>query len=233
MKRESLRVEKRKILGKKVKKLRREGILPANIYGRDFASTAVQVSMADFKKVFEKAHKTHLVDLLLDGKTLPVLIHNVAQDPRTGEFIHADFYKVDLKEKIEASIPIVPVGEARAVAEKKGVLLTPLSELRIEALPSELPEKVEVDVSGLGEMDDQITVRDIKLPANITVITNPDQIVFKIGELVSREVEEQVAAEEAEKAEAAEKIEDTEKAVEAGEQEKQEKQEVKEEVSAE
>ena len=89
-KREELKVEKRAVVGKRVKKLRREGILPANIYGKEFKSTSVQVPVKDFLKVFSEVHETGLVDLAYDSQTLPVLIHNVQIDPRTQTPVHAD-----------------------------------------------------------------------------------------------------------------------------------------------
>lgn len=197
MTREKLKVEKREITGKQVKKLRREGILPANVYGKDFASTSVQVALASFKDVFSKAHETSLVDLEIGNETLPVLIHNVQIDPKKQEIVHADFYKVNLKEKVTANIPVVGTGEPQAVAEKKGILLHQLLELEVEALPTDLPEKIEVNVEGLRNVDEQILVSDLKLSEGVTVLTESSQIVFRIGELVTKEAEAEAAAEEA------------------------------------
>lgn len=202
MQRENIKVEKRTLVGKKVKKLRREGILPANIYGRAFTSTAVQLPLKEFVSLFKKVRETGLIDVQLNGKTIPALIHNVQIDPRTQLPTHADFYKVNLKEKIKASIPVVTIGEAGAVVEKKGVLLQLLSELEVEALPTDLPEKVEVNVEELKEINDQISISQITLPKEVTVLNESAQTVFRIGELVTKEAEEQ-AEKEAEAAAAA------------------------------
>ncbi len=203
--RPKLKVEKRQIEGKKVKKLRREGILPGNIYGHEFKSTSVQTPLADFKKVFEEAGETTLVDLALGEQTIPVLIHNIHTDFRNN-FLHADFYKVNLKEKVKAMIPIELLGEAKAVIDKIGLLMHVLNELEVEALPTDLPEKIEVDVSPLSQIDEQITVADLKLPPSVEVLSDPSQIVVKVGELVTKEAqaeaEAEVAAVEAAKAEA-------------------------------
>lgn len=188
MKRESLTVQKRTVTGKKVKKLRREGILPANIYGKDFKSTEVQLSLKEFDPIYREVRETGLVDLKLDGQTIPVLIKNVHTDPRTQDVLHADFHKVNLKEKIEANIPIAAVGEPLAVLEKKGILLQLLNELSVEALPTELPEKIEVSIEKLAEVDDQITVAQLSTPSGVTVLNEPSQGVFKIGELPKEEV---------------------------------------------
>lgn len=202
-KREELKVEKRAITGKKVKKLRREGILPANIYGKEFKSTSVQLPLKDFQNVFSTVHETGLVDLAYDSQTLPVLIHNVQIDPRTQTPVHADFFKVNLKEKITAHVPVIAIGEAKAVVDKIGLLEQPVAELEVEALPTDLPEKIEVNVEALSVVDEQILVSDIKAPEGVTILSDSSQLVFKIGELVTKEMEEEIAAAEAEAAAAA------------------------------
>ena len=197
MKREKLSAEKRTVTGKQVRKLRKEGILPANIYGKGFESTHIQMPLVDFVEVYKKAHETGLVDLEVNGETLPVLIHHVQIHPMTYIPVHADFYKVNLKEKVKASIPIVAIGEAKAVTDKIGVLLQVLNEVEIEALPADLIENIEVNVQGLAAIDDNILLESVKLPAEVTLITDPSQMMFQIGELVSQEAEELAAEEEA------------------------------------
>ncbi|OIP57235.1 MAG: 50S ribosomal protein L25 [Candidatus Levybacteria bacterium CG_4_10_14_0_2_um_filter_36_16] len=197
MKRENLKVEKRTISGKQVRKLRRDGILPGNIYGKDIKSQMVQLPVKEFKKVFNEVHETGLVDLAFDGQTIPVLIHNVQIEPKSRDTLHADFFKVNLKEKIVAKIPVVAVGEPQAVTNKIGLLLHLINELEIEALPTDLPEKIEVNVESLSEVDQSILVSNISLPTGVTMITDGDQTVFKIGELVTKEAEAEAAAEEA------------------------------------
>lgn len=201
MKHEKLKVEKRKVLGKKVKKLRRDGILPANVYGKDIKSTAVQLPTSEFSKTYAQTGETGLVDLDLEGTTIPVLIQNVYKDFR-GRVLHADFFKVNLKEKVKANVPLEIIGEPKAVTEKIGILMNILSEVEVEALPSDLLEKIEVNVAHLTNIDDQITVADLKVSPEVTVLTDPNQVVSKIGELVTKEAAEQ-AAEEAAAAEAA------------------------------
>lgn len=223
MKREKLKVEKRKILGKKVKKLRREGILPANIYGKDIKSISVQVTQKEFDRVFKEVGETGLVDLELDGKILPVLIHNV-QSNYLGIPLHADFYQVNLKEKVKAMVPIVVVGEPKAVIDKTGLLMQILSEIEVEALPEELPENIEVNVESLSQVDEQITVGDLKTAKGVVILSDPTQVVVKISELVSKEAEE-LAAEEAASAEEAktETLETAEETLVEGEKVSEEK----------
>lgn len=194
MKKHELKVSKRTILGKKVKKLRKEGIFPANIYGKDQKSIAVQVPFKDFEKVFKEAGETGLVDVAIDGETRPVLIHNVQYDHVTRVPLHADFYQVNLKEKVKTMVPIVVVGEPKAVSDKVGILLQQAPEIEVEALPTDLPEKIEVNVEPLASVDEQITVADLKVPAGVAVLTDASQVVVKIGELVTKEAQEEAAA---------------------------------------
>jgi large subunit ribosomal protein L25 len=201
MKHPKLTVEERKIFGKKLKTLRREGILPGNVYGKGIKSTAVQVLQKEFDKVYKEVGETGLVDLELKNQTLPVLIHNIATDYKRT-FLHADFYKVDLKEKIKAMVPVEAVGEPKAVAEKLGILMQILSEVEVEALPEELPEKIELNVEPLAEVGQQIIVGELKAIDGVQILTDPTQVVVKIDELVSKEAQE-LAAEEAAKAEEA------------------------------
>jgi large subunit ribosomal protein L25 len=201
--RPTLKVEKREVLGKEVKKLRRDGIIPGNVYGKDIKSQAVQLPMKEFQTVFDEVGGTGLVDLNLGSEVIPVLIHNVAINVKTSTPLHADFFKVNLKEKITAKIPVVSAGEPKAVADKVGLLEQPTMEIEVEALPTDLPENIEVNVENMAAVDDQISVADLKMPTGVEVLSEPSQVVFKIGELVTKEMEEQAAADEAEAAEAA------------------------------
>jgi len=227
MKKYTLRIAKRAIVGKKIKKLRREGILPANIYGKSIASVTAQVPLKDFEQIYKEAKETGLVELDLDGEKRPVLIHNVQSDPLTNLPLHADFYQVNLKEKVKTMVPIILIGEPLAVTEKLGLLLQTLNEVEVEALPSDLPEKIEADVSHLAAVGDQVTVSDIKQLPDVTILTESSQIIAKISELVSKEAEEQ-AKEEAAKAEEAKaeetKVEEGEEKPKPAEEEKKEEQ---------
>jgi len=207
MKTFSLSAEPRKITGKKVKKLRREGVLPANVYGKDIKSQSIQLPQKDFDSVFKEAGETGLVELKVGKQTIPTLIHNTHKDYR-GNVLHVDFFKVNLKEKVKAQIPFEFVGEPLAETEKIGLLMEITHEIEVEALPTDLPEKIEVNVEDLAQVDDQILVSDIKAPQGVEVLSDPNQVVVKIGELVTKEAqalaEEEAAAAEAAAGEAAE-----------------------------
>lgn len=197
MKKISLAVTPRKIVGKKVKKLRREGTLPANVYGKDIKSESVQVEYKDFERAYKEAGETGLVELSLDGKVRPVLIHNIQFDPVYHEPLHADFYQVNLKEKVKTMVPLSFIGDPQAVTNKVGLLLEQISEIEVEALPTDLPEKIEVNVEPLANVSDQITVGEIKAPDGVAILTDSTQVAAKIGELVTKEAQEQAAAEQA------------------------------------
>lgn len=206
MTRPKLSVQKRTVTGKKIKKLRKSGLLPANIYGKDIKSISVQVPYKDFESLYKIAGETGLIDVEIDGQLKPILIKNVQKEPISKQVLHADFYQVNLKEKITAMIPVVTIGEAKAVTEKVGLLLTPISEIEVEALPEDLPEKIEVNVENLAAVDEQITVADLKIPKGVEVKTDPSQVVVKVAELVSEEAKEVAAEMAAEQAAAAEAV---------------------------
>lgn len=200
MKRTNLPVTKREVFGKKVKKLRKEGTLPGNVYGKELKSIAVQMPTKSFLSVFEEAGHSGVVDLKLGEETIPTLVHEVTYDHIDRLPLHVDFYKVNLKEKVKTAVPVVLIGEPTAVTEKLGLLLQNLDEVEVEALPTDLPENVEVDVTHLAAVGEMVKVSDMKVSAEVTVLTDPSLEVARIAELVSKEAEEQAAAEAAEAA---------------------------------
>jgi large subunit ribosomal protein L25 len=189
MKRPQLKAEERSVLGKKVKKLRREGLLPGNVYGKGLASHALQVKLSNFETVYKATGETGLVDLTYDGKTKPVLIKNLQMNHATRALLHVDFYQVNLKEKVKTTIPVVLTGEAKAVIDKVGLAIQNLSEIEIEALPDKLPENIEISMEALAEIGDQLTVADLKAPEDVTILTDPTQIIAKIVEPTVEEPE--------------------------------------------
>lgn len=203
MEKHVLKAAKRTITGRKIKNLRRQGILPANIYGKKLKSQVVQLNEKDFSTVFAKTGETGLVELLVGEEKHPVLIHNVQYHPVTGAPLHADFLQVDLKEKVTAKVAVVLIGEAPVVKDKTGVLLTILSEIEVEALPADLPDKLEVDISNLSTIDQSIKVEQLKISDKVKVLTDPNLEIVKVAPLVSKEAEKMVAEEAAAAAAAA------------------------------
>jgi large subunit ribosomal protein L25 len=178
-----LKVEKRKVVGRKVKKLRNEGIIPANIYGADFKSLAVQLDAKEFAKVYLKAGETSLVELQLgkEKNSIPVLIHNVQIDPLEGHVLHVDFFKVNLKKKVTANVPLVLVGVSPAEKQGLGTLVQHINDVEVEALPTDLPENITVDISNLTEVDQAILIKDLEYDKKkVDLKVDPEEVVVKI-----------------------------------------------------
>ena len=196
MDRLKLVAEERKILGRKVKKLRREGILPANLFGKGIKSQSLQIPLNDFEKVYKETGETGLIDLKIGEKSHPVLVHNLQIHPKSGNLLHVDFHEVSLTEKTTAKVPVILSGEAPAVTQGLGILLQPISEIEVEALPQDLPENILVDISKLEAVDQAITVADLPRDSKITLKAEPEEIVVKIGPLEKEEVAPPPSAEE-------------------------------------
>jgi large subunit ribosomal protein L25 len=191
----SLKAEKRKELGRKVKRLRRDGKMPANVYGKKAKSQAITVDLSEFEKVFEKAGETSIIELVIGKSKHPTLIHEIQKDPVTDVPIHADFMQVDLKEKVTAQIPVELTGESPAEKQGLGTVVQYIDEVEVEALPTNLPEKFEVDISKLTEVDQQIQIKDLAVDkSKITIRNEEDQILTKVEP--PREEEEEVLHEE-------------------------------------
>lgn len=198
MKHPQLATEKRTVLGKKIKQLRRVGILPANVYGKDLESVSLQLPLSDFMAVFKEVGETGLIDLMVDGTKRPVLVKNMQMNFRTNLPLHVDFYQVNLKEKVKTMVPLVLTGEPSAVKENIGTLLQTLNEIEVEALPESLPENVEISIEHLAAVEDQVMVSDLKVEEGVTILTDGGQVVAKIAEIVIEEEPEPVVEEGAE-----------------------------------
>ncbi|HXK36656.1 MAG TPA: 50S ribosomal protein L25 [Candidatus Paceibacterota bacterium] len=207
----------RTITGSKVATLRRDGVLPAVVYGKGFDAINIQVPVKTFEKVFKQAGESTLVYLIVGTDTYPTIIHDVTRDPLSGDYQHADFYKVRLDEKVKTDVPVVFVGESPAVKEFKAIFVRNVNELEVEAFPADLPQKIEVDVSGLKAFGDQITLADITTHGWVFTADATD-VIATVQEPKS---EEELAAELAEPTtdvSAVEEIKKEEKAEEVAEE---------------
>jgi large subunit ribosomal protein L25 len=203
MKKFSLSAEARDLVGRKVKNLRKLGKVPATVYGKNVKSVSVTVAADAFEKVYATAGETGLVELMVGKDMRPVLVHTLQKDPVSNQLLHIEFHQVDLKEKVHTKVPVELVGDAPAVAGKVGVLLTLLDEVDVEALPMDLPEKLTIDVSSLKEVNQEIKVSGLVVPSGVTVLTDKEQLVVRVGALISKEAEAEAAAEAAAKVAAA------------------------------
>ena len=188
----------REILGRKVRFLRRQGIIPVHLFGHNVESLALQCDAAQLQRVLAQAGKTRLINLKLDKAKRPriVVIREIHRDPLTSELLHVDFYQVRMAEKIKVELPIVLIGEAPALKSKENTLLQELSNLTIECFPDQIPASVEVDLSFLTEAEQAIRVKDVVLAEEITVLNDPGLLVVKISSRPRVEEVEEIVAEE-------------------------------------
>jgi large subunit ribosomal protein L25 len=194
-----LKAKKRQLTGRKVKQLRREGVLPANVYGKDVKSTSISVDLKEFLKTFKEAGETNIVEVKVNGAIKPTLIHNVQLDPVTDTPIHVDFLQVNLKQKVTAQIPVELVNESPAEKQGLGTVVQYIDEIEVEALPGNLPENFEIDLSTLEAVDDMIQIKSIKVDKKkIEIKNDAEQIVVKVEPPREEEEEEVAPAPEAE-----------------------------------
>ena len=187
----TLKADKRKLQGRKVKRLRKEGILPANIYGKKVKSLSIQVQIQDFNKMYKEVGETGLLQVLVENKKRPVLIHGVQVDPVTGLPLHVDFLHVDLTQKVSANVPIETTGGAPAEKQGLGTVVTQLDEVEVEALPADLPGKFVVDLSELKEVNQAIYIKDLSLDkTKVKIKDDLEAIIVKVEPL--RKEEEKV-----------------------------------------
>lgn len=201
---QKLKVDLREKTGRKVRSLRASGIVPANVFGRGIESYSIQVSSDDFLKVYKEAGETSIIELTVDKKTHPVLISNIQTDPVTDEILHVDFKQVDLSQKVSATVPVRLVGESPAEKSSLGVVVQQIDEVDVEALPMDLPEHFEIDITALENVGDSIHIKDLKYDkSKVEIDADEEQIIVKVEE---PQKEEEVApvVEEAEGAEGAE-----------------------------
>jgi len=191
----SLKVQKRDVFGKKVKRLYREGKVLGNLYGRGKESIPVVADYELIRKTIEAAGKNHPIELTVEGeKEHLVLIKNIDVDPAKGRFRHVEFHMVNRNEKVEAEVPVELVGTSPAVLAGN-IVVTLNDVVVVEAVPANLPEKLEADAELLKDPDDIITLADLKLPPNVEFVDEIDTPLFKV-EVPRSQVEAEAEAEE-------------------------------------
>ncbi len=184
----------RDILGKKVRFLRRQGLTPANLYGRNVKSTALQVDTTQLKHTLAKAGKSSLVALKVDSAKRPkmVIIRDIQREPLTGGLLHVDLYQVKMEERIKIEVSLLFVGEASAIRDRGGILVQNMNSVEVECLPANMPHNIEVDLSVLTELDQAVHVKDLSVDEGVTILTDPEQSIVQIAR---SKVEVEIAAE--------------------------------------
>jgi len=176
------RVEK----GPKTKSLRRKGIIPAVLYGYNVQAESLSVSEVDFKKIYKQAGASSVVTVVVDHKGKkeehPCLIYDVALDPLKNKPTHVDFYRVNMEEKITATVPLVFIGESPAVKFLKGILVKNAHEVEVEALPAKLPKEITVDISKLAAFGDVVMVKDVSVEKDVVIRGHADDVLASVTE---------------------------------------------------
>ncbi len=193
---QELEVTRRDVMGKATKRLRKAGIIPANIFGHQEPSLPVQIDAIALERLQRGHGARSIISLRILGTASPqtVLIRHVQRDPRSGKVIHIDFFRVSMSERINVKVPLRFVGEAPAVTNEGGVLLHLLEALEVECVASDIPEYLEVDITPLAEIDDILHAGDVKLPANFTLLTDAEEGVAKVAATRAEVAEEAAAA---------------------------------------
>jgi len=216
-----IQAEERAVVGKQVRALRREGKLPAVIYGYSIDPISIILDARTASRTLAKASSSTLVMIELAGKQYPTLVREKQLDFIRNELIHVDFLVVSMTEKITASVGITLEGIAPAVQEFNATIVNNLTELEVECLPSDLPERFVVDISGLAEIGDGVYVRDVPPPDKVEILTDPDEIIVVATAMAEEEVEEEEVVEAEEELEGPEVIEKGKKEEGEGEQEEE------------
>lgn len=187
----TIEAEKREILGNKLKDSRQDGKLPAVLYGRKEKSAALFIDSIKFDKIFKEAGESSVITVKTGDGAKSVLIHDVQFSPISGKPIHVDFYAIEKDKKVEVDISLVFVGESAAVRELGGILVKVLHEIKVEALPQDLPSEIEVDLSKLKDFESQIHVKDLTVPATVTILNESDEVIALVEAAREEEPEEE------------------------------------------
>jgi len=191
----TIKAVKREVTGKQVKALRRQGLLPAVLYGRNFPSTPISLDLRDASHTLSHMTTSVLVTVVLDGEKHLALVRERQRDFIRGTLKHIDFQVVSMKEKLRTSVSIVIVGESPAVKDFNGVLVTGLDEVEVECFPQDLPERIMADISGLKQIGDAIYVRNLVISEKVEVLEDPNEVVVVVTAQAAEEVEEVVVEE--------------------------------------
>jgi len=219
----TLKAKIRQDFGKKVKSLRKKGILPGVLYGPKMKTAVpIEINLKEFEKIYKAAGESSLISLEIDKKKFLVLIHEVARDPLTDKLFHIDFYQPSLEKEVTVTLPLVFEGEALAVKDSGGTLVKNISEIEVKAFLQNLPHEIKVNIENLKTFADNIKILDLKLPEGVKVQRSPEEIVAHV--LAPVKVEEELVKPIEEKVEEVEKVgEKKEEKVEKEEREEKEK----------
>ena len=176
----SLKADLRTVFGKKLNKIRKQGFVPGNIFGPDFKSRSISVVYKELVKIYKIVGETGIVYISLDKENIPVLIKTVQRHPLSSSLLHVDFRKIDLSKKIETNVPVKTIGVSEAVSKKAGVLLVQSETLLVEALPEDIPSHIEVDITVIKEIGQEIKVSDLKKSDKYEIKTPVEKVIVAV-----------------------------------------------------
>jgi large subunit ribosomal protein L25 len=182
---------RREVIGKKVKQLRREGKLPAIIYGKDQDPLPIVLDHKSATRTLRDVSRASVLTINVDGKDFTALVRDRQREVLSGEYIHVDFLAISLTEKVRTQVNVFVEGIAPAVEEFMGVVMTGLDSIEVEALPTDLPESITVDISSLENIGDTILVRDLELPSGVECLSEPDDMIVVITAQAAEEILEE------------------------------------------
>ena len=193
----------RKEVKKGVKSVREKGFIPAVLYGPKIKNLNLEVDLKEFEKIYQEAGESSLINLEVKGKgeKFLVLIHDIQFDPLTGKPIHVDLYQPSLKEEIEVAIPIITTGESAAVKNLDGTLVRNITEIKIKALPQDLPKEIKVNIEKLKTFEDYILINDLQLPEGVKILRDSNEILISVSPPEKIEEEGKPSEEKEEKVE--------------------------------
>ena len=197
---QTLKLDRRTVIGKKVKQLRRQGVIPVHIYGADMGPENLQVEDLTLNRLLPQIGSNIPVSVEYEGQgdEKVCFVREVQRNPVTDDVIHVDFLRVDVTQTVSAEVPLVLTGSSLAVTEMAGTLLQNVQSLLIEALPMNMPAEVIVDISSLIDFDASIPVSDVAVPGNVTVLNDPDDTIARV---VPPRLEAEIEEEEGEEVE--------------------------------
>ncbi len=195
-----LRAQKREIMGKQVKQLRGQGLVPAILYGHRTEPLPLQIEERSLRWVLERVGSHHLITLRVGDDKEPkmTLAREVQLDPITHALLHVDFYEVVMTEKITTEVPLVFIGHSPVAEKREGILVRGLDSVEVECLPTNLIESIEVNLGDLVEIDQAILVGDLTVDADVEILIDKEEVVAQILPLRVEEVVEEVVPSEVE-----------------------------------
>ena len=203
----SIKLSPRAVTGKKVKRLRRDGIVPVHVYGRDLAPAALQVEAQVLRRILPQVGTNVPLSVEIDGQKGENIcfVREVQRHPVTEEPLHVDFMRVDVARTIRSGVPVVLLGTAPAVRDMGGTLLQPLQTILVESLPMNVPASIDVDVYDLDDFEKGIYVSDVSVDSSVTILTDPNELIARVSApRIEAEIEEEEEVAEGEEAETGE-----------------------------